>query len=247
MDRVIDWIKEHPLLSGMLGLLTIVLLFWPRGSSNSSGSGTTGTSDLASAIAASDAANSALQLSADQVRAVGINAAAQTAIAESNNAAAVSIANIQAGTDKAYLDTVLAAQTSTDNSAVAVASNAGLVSLGQTIANLIPTTQKEADSTGKVTDAAGYSLVEMFRNLINFNQGKDAVISQSGVTNVGFTTTSVDASGKVVGVNSVRPETMDYTEAYTISNPNTGKTFGNQIFGAQTAGNTQIAGTTGVN
>lgn len=174
MEKLVNFVKSHPVLTALVAVGVLLLFFWPSGAAQSSG-GTTDSAAAANAVAASQNANAQLQLSADQVRAIGLQAASAEAINANDNAAAVSIATIEAQANKDTLAAALATTQATTQAALDKAKVDQKTTLFGTLASALQVTQ--AQSAGKGTDAAGFGLMEMFTNLLNADKGVAAVNS----------------------------------------------------------------------
>lgn len=176
MEKIISFVKEHPMLTGATALFVLLVIFWPRGGGGSDG-GTTDAAIIASAVGASQKAASDLALSHDQLQAVGMQTAAAVSMNESNNAAAASIASYEASTALG----MAGLQAQTDQAAIAAELHAATLEANTgalaTIAKILPTTQRQANAAGQTTDAAGFALTQLFQNLLNFEQGKTANIT----------------------------------------------------------------------
>jgi len=143
-----------------------------------------------------EAADVQMQLSQDQVAALGIQAAAAQAMNANNNAAAVSVATLEAGVAQKTIDASLAAQTNNNATQITLGQQITQTEALKTIAGIIPKTQAQSLAKGQQTDAAGYGLMEMFRNLLNINQGVKATTTLLTATGAGTTATVYGADGK---------------------------------------------------
>lgn len=171
MEKLVNFIKSHPMLVGAIAVGVLLIMFWPSSQAAPQGDG---GAAAAAAISASQQANAQLQLSADQVRAVGIEAAAQQAINASNNAAAVQIAGLKASTDLAAINAELSGLQSSNMKELELGRLAAATSALEGIAQVLPTTQANALNKGVQTDTAGFQLGEMFKNLLNSWKGVEA-------------------------------------------------------------------------
>jgi hypothetical protein len=116
-------VKEHKLLFGAIAAIVALYFLWPSSSSTSSTSNQSAidASEDAS-IAAASQANAQLTLASDQVNAIGIETAAQTAQNAANNAAAVSEAGIAAKTQQAGIAAQLNALQTNDSTQIQLSS-----------------------------------------------------------------------------------------------------------------------------
>lgn len=122
MEKLWATVKEHPYLFGGVALLVLVYFLWPASTSSTTASG--GLDDTEEASIADAAQSSAeLAVAQDQVQTVGIQAAADQAISANNNAATVSVAQLQSNVDLAGLSDALSASTLSSNNALTATEN----------------------------------------------------------------------------------------------------------------------------
>lgn len=199
MENAIAWAKSHPKTLIVIAVGVLVLIFWPRASGTSDAGGTTTDAAVANAVANTQAANAALQLSHDQVQIAGLESAAAVAMAENNNSALVSIANIQAQSDSAAIAAGLSGLMSTNAAALQLGQTEAAAAALTSIADVIPTTQAQSLNAGKATDAAGFGLLEMFKNMLN--SAKDIAATQTLITSKkdGSVATVYGDGGAVLG------------------------------------------------
>lgn len=201
MEKLVNFVKSHPVVTAVVAVLVLVVIFWPRGTAVSSG-GTTDSTAAAAAVSASQQATAQMQLSSDQVRAIGIQAASAEAMNASDNAAAVAVATLSAQTEQGK--TAAAAQAATQQATLAetVAKWSALSGIAQTITAVIPTTQKQSLAAGQQTDAAGFSLMEMFRNILTGATGQEATATLISQTNgKSVTSATIGSDGKLIEGN----------------------------------------------
>jgi hypothetical protein len=170
MEKLFNFIKSHTVLSALVAVGVLLLFFWPKGGGDNSNA-VANAAVAATAVAASQDAATKLSISHDQVQVAGLQSASAQAINASNNAAAVAVAQLGANTNIAGIQAELAGLQITANTQKSLAQMSSETSALQTIAQLLPQTQANAIKAGSKTDAAGFSLTEMFKNLLNVNRG----------------------------------------------------------------------------
>lgn len=195
MEKIVNFIKSHPMLVGAIAVGVLLIMFWPSSQAAATGDG---GAAAAAAISASQQANAQLQVSADQVRAVGIEAAAQQAINASNNAAAVQIAGLKTSTDLAAINAELAGLQSSNMKEMELGRMSAATSALEGIAQILPTTQANALANKAQSDSAGFQLGEMFRNLLNSWKGVEATNTLIATNSTGTIATVFGADGKAI-------------------------------------------------
>jgi hypothetical protein len=94
MQDALHWVEEHPALAAVIGVGGVFILLWLLGFFSSTKSSDSGSSNLASAYYAAEAAQAKI---GGDIQLASITTAAQTRQNADNANAAVAIANTQAG------------------------------------------------------------------------------------------------------------------------------------------------------